>query len=95
MNCPRCASEQLDEKDREGVTIDVCRGCRGVWLDRGELEKLIARATRELDERALHQPQHQLQHQHRPGYDRDDGPPSSDDHRRKYGRKRSWLDIFD
>ena len=91
MNCPRCASETLDEKDREGVTIDVCRGCRGVWLDRGELEKLIARATRELDERVLHQePPHR-----RPSYERDDGPPSSDDFRRKQGRKRSWLDIFD
>jgi Zn-finger nucleic acid-binding protein len=89
MNCPRC-SEQLDEKDREGITIDVCRGCRGVWLDRGELEKLIARATKEIDERP--QPRSQ---EYRQGYDRDDGPPSSDDYRRKHGRKRSWLDIFD
>lgn len=91
MNCPRCGSEPLDERDREGVTIDVCRSCRGVWLDRGELEKLIARATKELDDRAVHrEPSHQ-----RATYDRDDGPPSSDDHRRRHGRKRSWLDIFD
>jgi uncharacterized protein len=95
MNCPRCTSEPLDERDREGVTIDVCRACRGVWLDRGELEKLIARATRELDERAVYQQAPHQQAPHRPGYDRDDGPPSSDDFRRKHGRKRSWLDIFD
>jgi Zn-finger nucleic acid-binding protein len=34
----------MDEREREGVTVDVCRVCRGVWLDRGELEKIIARA---------------------------------------------------
>ena len=45
MNCPRCEREPLDEVNREGVTIDVCRACRGIWLDRGELEKLIARSA--------------------------------------------------
>ena len=47
MQCPRCQLE-LEERDREGVVIDVCRSCRGVWLDRGELEKLIARAASEV-----------------------------------------------
>ena len=50
MNCPRCATSPLQEKDRDGVTIDICRECRGIWLDRGELEKLIARAARDVDE---------------------------------------------
>ncbi|MCE9636214.1 MAG: zf-TFIIB domain-containing protein [Planctomycetes bacterium] len=50
MKCPRCDDSALDEKDRDGVTVDVCRVCRGLWLDRGELEKLIARTSRELDE---------------------------------------------
>ena len=45
MKCPRCDVEDLTEKSRDGVTIDVCKGCRGVWLDRGELERLIARAA--------------------------------------------------
>jgi Zn-finger nucleic acid-binding protein len=31
--------------DRQGVEIDYCRQCRGVWLDRGELDKLIERAA--------------------------------------------------
>jgi len=44
MNRPRCQSAPLDEKIREGVTIDVCGACRGIWLDRGELEKLSARS---------------------------------------------------
>ena len=45
MKCPRCETSVLDEKERDGVTVDVCRECRGMWLDRGELEKLIARAA--------------------------------------------------
>ena len=42
MTCPRC-SGSLHEIDRDGVTIDRCEKCRGVWLDRGELEKLVSR----------------------------------------------------
>ena len=45
MTCPRCHTTDLDEKDRQGVKIDLCPSCRGVWLDRGELEKLIAVAV--------------------------------------------------
>lgn len=40
MNCPRCDSS-LEEQKHSGVAIDSCPKCRGVWLDRGELEKLI------------------------------------------------------
>jgi uncharacterized protein len=43
MNCPRCETSQLSEIDRDGITIDRCERCRGIWLDRGELEKLTAR----------------------------------------------------
>lgn len=38
--CPRDGSE-LVEVERSGVRIDACRTCRGVWLDRGELEKIL------------------------------------------------------
>jgi Zn-finger nucleic acid-binding protein len=50
MKCPRCETAVLDERERSGLTIDVCTSCRGVWLDRGELEKLLALAKRELEE---------------------------------------------
>jgi Zn-finger nucleic acid-binding protein len=40
----------LDERHRDGVAIEVCPACRGVWLDRGELETLIARSTRDDDD---------------------------------------------
>ena len=77
--------------DLGGLLVDVCPKCRGVWLDRGELEKLIARATREFDEI-------------RPR--RDDTPPpdlryhdDGDHHGRHPKKKRRWIDslgdIFD
>lgn len=44
MNCPNCDRE-LVMTDRNGVEIDYCPGCRGVWLDRGELDKIIERSN--------------------------------------------------
>ncbi|MFZ5823653.1 MAG: zf-TFIIB domain-containing protein, partial [Bacillota bacterium] len=41
MRCPMC-NVAMREVDRRGVRIDVCPECRGVWLDGGELEKLLA-----------------------------------------------------
>ena len=42
MKCPICSVE-MKLAQREDVEIDYCPQCRGVWLDRGELEKIIAR----------------------------------------------------
>ena len=44
MNCPTCKVE-LKIADRQGVEIDYCPQCRGVWLDRGELDKIIERSA--------------------------------------------------
>lgn len=43
MNCPKC-HVALSMTDRQGVEIDFCPQCRGIWLDRGELDKIIERA---------------------------------------------------
>jgi len=56
MKCPRCESSVLEERDRDGVVIDVCKECRGIWLDRSELERLIARAVREQEEDEAQRP---------------------------------------
>ena len=45
MKCPVC-DVALSISSREGVEIDFCPQCRGVWLDRGELDKVIERAAR-------------------------------------------------
>ena len=44
MKCPNC-NETLVMADRQGVEIDYCPSCRGVWLDRGELDKIIERTA--------------------------------------------------
>jgi Zn-finger nucleic acid-binding protein len=45
MQCPVCANVQLVMSERSGIEIDYCPQCRGVWLDRGELDKIIDRAA--------------------------------------------------
>ena len=45
MQCPTCTDTALVMSDRQGVEIDYCPKCRGVWLDRGELDKLIERSA--------------------------------------------------
>lgn len=44
MECPICRVE-LQLSERQGIEIDYCPKCRGVWLDRGELDKIIERAN--------------------------------------------------
>lgn len=45
MKCPVCTTTDLLMNDRQGVEIDYCPQCRGVWLDRGELDKIIERSA--------------------------------------------------
>jgi Zn-finger nucleic acid-binding protein len=45
MKCPTCREVDLVISDRQGVEIDYCPNCRGVWLDRGELDKIIERSA--------------------------------------------------
>lgn len=44
MNCPVCEGTSLVMSERSGIEIDYCPKCRGVWLDRGELDKIIERS---------------------------------------------------
>lgn len=81
MQCPIDGTE-LKITDRQGIEIDYCPQCRGIWLDRGELDKLIERSLP-----AATQPQ--------PRYETRDY--DDDDHRYdKRKRKSSFLgDLFD
>ena len=45
MNCPVCTTVNLVMSERQGIEIDYCPQCRGVWLDRGELDKIIERSA--------------------------------------------------
>jgi Zn-finger nucleic acid-binding protein len=89
MNCPVCAVP-LTMSTRQNVEIDYCPQCRGVWLDRGELDKIIERSAAELAPTA--------QEPLRPTDDRMDYRQPhyghGDHHRRK--RKKSFLEeLFD
>lgn len=89
MLCPVCRTG-LTLSDRAGVEIDYCARCRGVWLDRGELDKIIEYSagspTSEVRDRDRHR------HDHYSGGYRDD-----DDYRFRSGKRRkSFLsDLFD
>jgi uncharacterized protein len=45
MDCPVCKNVSLVMSERQGIEIDYCPNCRGVWLDRGELDKIIDRSV--------------------------------------------------
>ncbi len=44
MKCPNC-EELLVMTERQAIEIDYCPKCRGVWLDKGELDKIIEKST--------------------------------------------------
>ena len=46
MKCPNC-NVPLIMSERQGIEIDYCPQCRGIWLDRGELDKIIERSANE------------------------------------------------
>jgi len=72
--------------ERQGIEIDYCPGCRGVWLDRGELDKIIARSLADDPEPARAPSMPPAQQQWRP--DRDD--------RHQHKRRKSFLnELFD
>src|SRR3546814_8233828 len=48
MKCPVCVETDLVMTARQNVEIDYCPKCRGVWLDRGELDKIIERSAAEV-----------------------------------------------
>jgi Zn-finger nucleic acid-binding protein len=83
VNCPHCNVE-LRLAERKNIEIDYCPKCRGVWLDRGELDKLLETSETE----------------HRPRNDRDDDDRyererPSHDSKYKYKRKSLLGEIFD
>lgn len=87
MHCPTCIVE-LNITERQGIEIDYCPQCRGVWLDRGELDKIIERS---LDE-ARSSKRHDYERSGRRDYDYDEDEP-----RQRRGRRgKSFLEnLFD
>jgi len=101
--CPNC-NTSMQNVNRSGVEIDMCPSCRGVWLDRGELEKLLS-GQREAQQ-AQQQDQERFEREvsdfhrdpedwkRRHPYDAQHGRYRSDDDYR-YKKKKKGFDIFD
>jgi Zn-finger nucleic acid-binding protein len=88
MQCPVCKDSQLVISERQKIEIDYCPSCRGVWLDRGELDKLIERSA--ADQPASAPPS-------QPTYRNEQRSDYRGDYRSDHYRKpKSWLsEIFD
>ena len=91
MYCPACTEERLLITERSGIEIDYCGKCRGVWLDRGELDKLIEGASEQTTEGA--------RDRDRDDDDRRDREPRRDDYRhdglaKPKKKKKSFLSDF-
>lgn len=95
MRCPKCEVVELTMTDRQGIEIDYCRACRGVWLDKDELDKIIER-TMQFSPQPVAQPTGERRRDERDlkRYDDDD-----DDYRHKKKKKGGFLgelfDVFD
>jgi Zn-finger nucleic acid-binding protein len=92
MTCP-IDGAQLVMSERQGVEIDYCPSCRGVWLDRGELDKILERSAAEFARAAPPPTANPAGYSHDPGYGRH--PRYGDDYRHRK-RKKSFLEeLFD
>lgn len=89
MKCP-IDGVDLVMSERQGIEIDYCPKCRGVWLDRGELDKMIERSAAELPK-----PRSDAHHNRHSDYELDERYQEGD--RRRYRkRKSSFLgDLFE
>jgi Zn-finger nucleic acid-binding protein len=103
MKCPVCKTTDLLMTERRSIEIDYCPVCRGIWLDRGELDKLIAQDAGSDDGSASDTAR--TSRDGHPDRDRDrhrdhayDNNRTYDNHRTDYRghkKKRSLFDMFD
>ena len=88
MKCPICPTIDLLMTERLGIEIDYCPQCRGVWLDRGELDKII--------ERSLGEPmQMQQPRSVQPQYNNAYHDKHQDQHQGYRSKQSFWKELFD
>jgi uncharacterized protein len=90
MYCPVCREVALVMADRQGIEVDYCPQCRGVWLDRGELDKIIERVAA-----TQRGPNSYTPPQRGPGAYYERRHSDDDDYRRKKKRRGLLDELFD
>ena len=96
MLCPVCKTVNLTMADRSGIEIDYCPQCRGVWLDRGELDKIIERAGPQAGAAAAYQqPPQQQPMPHQPHVPYGGGAPYQGGYYKKKKREGFLGELFD
>ncbi|HEU5323026.1 MAG TPA: zf-TFIIB domain-containing protein [Methylomirabilota bacterium] len=96
LTCPKCGSD-MRQYERNGVLVDQCTGCGGLFLDRGELEKLTA-AENEWHQAPVQQSRHAPQRQYspQPQHGQNYGQHGYTYGQRPYKKKKSFLsELFD
>jgi Zn-finger nucleic acid-binding protein len=97
MKCPVCSDVRMREVEKDNLLIDVCPDCKGVWLDRGELDKLmsgIREVRNEFDRMERHVSNDDKYE--RP-YKNDERSHSSQGHNeygKPYKKKKNMMDVF-
>lgn len=93
MKCPVCGTVDLLMSERSGVEIDYCPQCRGVWLDRGELDKIIERSSTPVVPNPTQQYYGKAEKSHHKEYSHDDKSYQQQGH---YKKKEGFLsELFD
>ena len=102
MNCPVCDAP-LRAIQKYGVEVDICPGCKGIWLDRGELEKIIemeaaggpsqeyAASVPMESRRREEEPRYHDEHRHHNDDHDEHRRPKYDQHGRPVKKRSSWL----
>ena len=92
MKCPNC-EETLVMTERQGVEIDYCPKCRGVWLDKGELDKIIEKSNATSTKESFRQ---QEKNQKDRRYDNDNDDDDNDSGSGRRNRSGGFLgNLFD
>ena len=97
MKCPLCKTTDLLMTERRSIEIDYCPDCRGVWLDRGELDKLIAQDAENVEASSTARAGRDAHRDRDHAYE-GDRKRGYDDPRtgyRGHKKKRSIFDMFD
>jgi len=94
MICPVCGG-QLRAVERSGIEVDICPQCKGIWLDRGELEKILQRETQYAEAEPAPRVERRDERQYRHEHDDDESEHGHDDRRYRQSGEQEYRGQHD